>query len=978
MSLKAPAKKSRLLPLCMESLESRHLLAADLIAISPAADSQFVNPASEIVLTFADTVAIGSGNVTIKAGTAVVETIDVNSASVQLSGGVVTINPANDLPLAANLTIEVDAGAFVSQSVPIFSEDFEGVELIPFEFESDGIDDDTDWSEELPDGWVKDNTDTPEGEPFEFFGFTIFDKESYIAAAEDQGRSNFTLGQGNIVVADGDEYDDGTDIDPNLFNVFLTTPEISLDGVAAGEAKLVFDSSFRPYPTQTGLVDVSFDDGATWENLLTLNDDTVEGGTSSLARSNTKEILPLNNPAGGTALVRFGMVEAGNDWWWAIDNVSVEIPGVGEASDGTSWSFTTAPGLSPAQNATGVSGTTNLQITFDAEVKLTPGLGDVEIRRADDGSIVEVIAVASDRVTASGNVVTIDPVTNLDADVEYYVTVDDFSIWDTEDVAISGITLFQEDFEGLELLDSGLVGGLDIDNYVMVVTGVLDVKTAGTYTFGVNSDDGQRLAIDVDQDGLDLLDDELIYDDTTHGTEVRLTTCQFVDETLQSCEGEGDEGIELAVGEYPFEYWYFEGGGGSSGEFFYAPDTFEAFDSAEFVLVGDDSKGIGVTDAGITATIYVSALEDATLDTIIDFERAELLVEGEITNAEGFPASAQIPTADIWSTGGLGLFGDNHPLPGFELPEPEKEWTPEVPEGWTTEENIPAGGAPEFEGWVLQSKEFWIAQQGDQLGRTQFTKGEGTVVVSDPDATDDFVEIDPLLYQDVFLITPEIPLSGLEPNKVQLEFDSSFAPYDTMTGLVDVSFDGGNSWDNLLTIVGTGADGDFPNSSTDRLNETIVLDVDNPSSGSAMFRWGMDEADNDWWWVIDNVRVTAPFSGNPIPGIAASDWSFSTGGGGETLGGDIDGNGKVEFADFLILSGNFGNEVDPGTNGDIDGNGKVEFADFLVLSGNFGKSIGEAAPASDNAATTDSVFAAAAQDDADDDHESDGLEWIIE
>ena len=46
----------------------------------------------------------------------------------------------------------------------------------------------------------------------------------------------------------------------------------------------------------------------------------------------------------------------------------------------------------------------------------------------------------------------------------------------------------------------------------------------------------------------------------------------------------------------------------------------------------------------------------------------------------------------------------------------------------------------------------------------------------------------------------------------------------------------------------------------------------------------------------------------------------------------------MEFADFLILSGNFGTEA--GANeGDIDCNGKVEFADFLVLAGNFGQDV---------------------------------------
>ena len=52
--------------------------------------------------------------------------------------------------------------------------------------------------------------------------------------------------------------------------------------------------------------------------------------------------------------------------------------------------------------------------------------------------------------------------------------------------------------------------------------------------------------------------------------------------------------------------------------------------------------------------------------------------------------------------------------------------------------------------------------------------------------------------------------------------------------------------------------------------------------------------------------------------------------------GDLDGNGVVEFADFLILGRMFGQEVSLHSEGDIDCNGRVEFADFLVLSANFG------------------------------------------
>lgn len=55
-----------------------------------------------------------------------------------------------------------------------------------------------------------------------------------------------------------------------------------------------------------------------------------------------------------------------------------------------------------------------------------------------------------------------------------------------------------------------------------------------------------------------------------------------------------------------------------------------------------------------------------------------------------------------------------------------------------------------------------------------------------------------------------------------------------------------------------------------------------------------------------------------------------------TLPGDLDGNGDVAFADFLVLSGNFGQTLPSYVDGNIDLQGGIDFADFLVLSGNFG------------------------------------------
>ena len=63
-----------------------------------------------------------------------------------------------------------------------------------------------------------------------------------------------------------------------------------------------------------------------------------------------------------------------------------------------------------------------------------------------------------------------------------------------------------------------------------------------------------------------------------------------------------------------------------------------------------------------------------------------------------------------------------------------------------------------------------------------------------------------------------------------------------------------------------------------------------------------------------------------------------------SLRGDADGDGEVQFSDFVILSDNFGNPGDY-TSGDFDKDGEVQFSDFVILSENFGQTGGGAAAA---------------------------------
>ena len=102
----------------------------------------------------------------------------------------------------------------------------------------------------------------------------------------------------------------------------------------------------------------------------------------------------------------------------------------------------------------------------------------------------------------------------------------------------------------------------------------------------------------------------------------------------------------------------------------------------------------------------------------------------------------------------------------------------------------------------------------------------------------------------------------------------------------------------------------------------------------------------------DSFQVVLADSITGTPIIATEGWSFDASTGSIVFGevslcnpntmGDIDGSGDVAFADFLILSANFGQAATDHTAGDIDCSGDVAFADFLVLSANFGQTVGGA------------------------------------
>ena len=91
------------------------------ITFSPTDGSSDVSLSSNIVITYNASIAKGSGNITLREGSAsgtVIETIAVSSGSVTLSAAQVTINPS-DFPTGKDIYVVVDEGAFVQSNTEL-------------------------------------------------------------------------------------------------------------------------------------------------------------------------------------------------------------------------------------------------------------------------------------------------------------------------------------------------------------------------------------------------------------------------------------------------------------------------------------------------------------------------------------------------------------------------------------------------------------------------------------------------------------------------------------------------------------------------------------------------------------------------------------------------------------------------------------------------------------------------------------------
>ena len=251
--------------------------------------------------------------------------------------------------IAASLIATAMQGSLQAQAVSnrLFAENFDSLPLGPNREESlAGLEV---WTGTPPSGWVLDNSQMPgfgtaNDGMVEWAGWTFANKDWWVRAAGNQRRAEFAFGDNTVMIADPDEWDDQGHA-KGLFNSYIALPAINVTGAAANSLVVAFDSTWRPeafddgganWPVdengrpinhQNGVVDVAFDGGANKRVVDFDSDSESPNFKKDVDFINESVVVPLNNPAGATSMkVRFGMLTAANDWWWAVDNIAVGVP----------------------------------------------------------------------------------------------------------------------------------------------------------------------------------------------------------------------------------------------------------------------------------------------------------------------------------------------------------------------------------------------------------------------------------------------------------------------------------------------------------------------------------------------------------------------------------------------------------------------------------------------------------------------------
>lgn len=162
------------------------------------------------------------------------------------------------------------------------------------------------------------------------------------------------------------------------------------------------------------------------------------------------------------------------------------------------------------------------------------------------------------------------------------------------------------------------------------------------------------------------------------------------------------------------------------------------------------------------------------------------------------------------------------------------------PSGWGIDvSRMPSGGVQEWRGWSFTTDEFWSRTQRDQW-RELNVRSRGTFAVADSDEWDD--KSHGSGPYDSTLTTPAYGVAGKA--SATIRYATVYRPEGAQKAQVLVSFDGG-------------ADTVVKNYTAETVARNEAIGVTVPAGSSSMrVKFRYFDAVNNWYWVIDDVRVS--------------------------------------------------------------------------------------------------------------------------
>ncbi|MFD2328084.1 Ig-like domain-containing protein [Cohnella sp. GCM10020058] len=426
---------------------------------APGNEDTDVPIGTDLKLTFSENVFAKDGNIEIYDSTnddELIQTIAVGSPKVDVTGKVVTIDPS-DLDFKKSYYVKIDSGAFEDEAGNAYA----------------GISDSETWhftTAEKPD------TNAPTLLSHSPTGNNVLADSKLELSFSENVKAN--SGNGNIVIYKSADQTPVQTIPANSGDVLIVGTEVTIT-----LNKLAYDTSYFVKIDSGAFVDeaatpnayAGINDNTTWTFKTENEPDTTPPAVTSYSPTNgafgvgigtdltltftenvtatdfdieiykstdvetpvqsidaTKSTIQGNvvtiHPSAALAYNTSYFVKIVNGTF--KDAAGNKYAGISESNV---WQFTTttepdtkAPTVisySPAKEATGVAIDTNLQLTFSENVKASDA--DIKIYKSTNAeNAAETILAISNKVSITGNVVTINPSADLEYNTIYYVKID--------------------------------------------------------------------------------------------------------------------------------------------------------------------------------------------------------------------------------------------------------------------------------------------------------------------------------------------------------------------------------------------------------------------------------------------------------------------------------------------------------------------------------------------------------------------------